>query len=387
MQIEDLPQHKMIKKENENPNIDNFNIRVINKIIWTYNFNNFKNHNSKKNLIKKNYIFNSKNDDNLKKKNKDNKRDVKKKENNLKKIYNIKQSKKKKNMKKNLTLQKNNFSKLNLKEITFNFLKKENTQKSLKKYSKIYPKKQNRSILIKWLINVHKIFKLTEKTLFLALDIIDLFLTNFEVHQQNLQLVGISAFFLCSKFEEVCPPFICDFEKICYNLYSKSEILRMESELLFFLNFDLIRVTCFDFFSIFAKFFNFDSFLFNFGLFLMNVCFFEFDLQKRKKSLLAFSVCLLISKIFKFSLNLKLRIFDNRLSYVFYFEGLNEFFYFSQSDTHFLMRCVFFNFESIFNSKNDIKILLKKFTSKKYSKVTLFILQKKFDLYLNFLNN
>lgn len=61
--------------------------------------------------------------------------------------------------------------------------------------------------------------------------------------RKNLQLVGVAALFIASKFEELYPPEIRDFVYITDNTYTKEEILRMEKHILkvrtYFISIDL----------------------------------------------------------------------------------------------------------------------------------------------------
>ena len=64
-------------------------------------------------------------------------------------------------------------------------------------------------------------FKLKNETIFLAISIIDRFTTIKKVNRKNYQLLGITSLFISSKFEEIYPPKIRDFEYVCDKAYSK----------------------------------------------------------------------------------------------------------------------------------------------------------------------
>jgi hypothetical protein len=78
-----------------------------------------------------------------------------------------------------------------------------------------------RGILIDWLIGVHLKFKLRNETLFLTTDLIDRFCVEKTVLRSNFQLLGITALFVASKYEEIYPPELCDFTKITDYTYNK----------------------------------------------------------------------------------------------------------------------------------------------------------------------
>ena len=86
-----------------------------------------------------------------------------------------------------------------------------------------------RGILIDWLVNVHLKFKLLPDTLYIAVNLIDRFIERKHVLREELQLVGSSAMFIASKYEEIYPPELNDFVFNCDNLYTKEQILDMES--------------------------------------------------------------------------------------------------------------------------------------------------------------
>lgn len=89
-----------------------------------------------------------------------------------------------------------------------------------------------RSILVDWLVEVHLKFKLVPETLYLTINIIDRYLSKTEVSRPKLQLVGVTALLIASKYEEIYPPELRDLVYICDRAYSKMEILDMEEIIL-----------------------------------------------------------------------------------------------------------------------------------------------------------
>jgi cyclin B len=63
-----------------------------------------------------------------------------------------------------------------------------------------------RAILVDWLVEVHLKFKLMPETLFLTVNLIDRYLAAAPVTRKNLQLVGVTAMLLASKYEEIWAP-------------------------------------------------------------------------------------------------------------------------------------------------------------------------------------
>lgn len=95
-----------------------------------------------------------------------------------------------------------------------------------------YINERMRSILVDWLVEVHLKFKLVPETLYLTINIIDRYLAKTEVTRPKLQLVGVTALLIASKYEEIYPPELRDLVYICDRAYSKNEILEMEEIIL-----------------------------------------------------------------------------------------------------------------------------------------------------------
>ena len=96
-----------------------------------------------------------------------------------------------------------------------------------------------RGILVDWLIEVHARFRLAAETLFLAVNIIDRFLSMKVVQLDRLQLVGVTALFIASKYEDVINPDVAHLRHVADDGFSEEEILSAERYVLGALNYDL----------------------------------------------------------------------------------------------------------------------------------------------------
>ena len=96
-----------------------------------------------------------------------------------------------------------------------------------------------RGILVDWLIEVHTRFHLLPETLFLTINIIDRFLSAKVVQLDRLQLVGVTAMFIASKYEEVLSPHVANFRHVADDGFTEQEILSAERYILAALNYDL----------------------------------------------------------------------------------------------------------------------------------------------------
>ncbi|XP_030514590.2 putative cyclin-A3-1 [Rhodamnia argentea] len=96
-----------------------------------------------------------------------------------------------------------------------------------------------RGKLVDWLVGVAEKYHLLSDTLYLSISYIDRFLSFNALTSQKLQLLGVSAMLISSKYEEINPPHVEDFCNITDNSYTKEEVVRMEDDILKALEFEL----------------------------------------------------------------------------------------------------------------------------------------------------
>jgi len=158
-----------------------------------------------------------------------------------------------------------------------------------------------RAILIDWLVEVHQRFNLTHETLFLTINIIDRYISNREILRTQLQLVGVASLFIACKYEEILCPDIRDFVYITDKTYSKSEILKMEREILMALNFDVTVPTSLRMFEIIALNFNFNEIEFAYGSFLLESFIIDPKYYKYNPSIISCAIAYIIMKMNNYS--------------------------------------------------------------------------------------
>ncbi|KAJ2746522.1 G2/mitotic-specific cyclin [Coemansia sp. BCRC 34301] len=96
-----------------------------------------------------------------------------------------------------------------------------------------------RCVLVNWMIQTHYQLRMLPETLFLAVNIVDRFLTKRQVAMSKFQLVGATALMLACKYEETSTPHIDDFVYLSGSIYTPKEILQTEVFLLTVLDFDM----------------------------------------------------------------------------------------------------------------------------------------------------
>ena len=94
--------------------------------------------------------------------------------------------------------------------------------------------------MVDWLIQIHYNFKLWPETLFLTVNVIDRYFSQHQVlHRRDVQLVGLAALLMITKYEEIYPPTLKDFIYIAGEEYKSEEILDMERKILMTIDFDV----------------------------------------------------------------------------------------------------------------------------------------------------
>jgi G2/mitotic-specific cyclin 1/2 len=100
-------------------------------------------------------------------------------------------------------------------------------------------KPKMRSILVDWIVEVHLRFRLLPETLFLAINMVDRFMSKETVQIEKLQLLATGALFVAAKYEEVYSPSVKNYSYVTDGGYTEEEILTAERYILQVLQFDL----------------------------------------------------------------------------------------------------------------------------------------------------
>lgn len=113
--------------------------------------------------------------------------------------------------------------------------------------------REMREILVDWLVDVSIEFQLENRTVHFAIDYIDRFLSQHPVSRSRLQLCGITALWIASKYNEQNPQPLDDFVFITNNTYTRDELIEMESVMLNSLQFTMSSVIQLDFIELYLR--------------------------------------------------------------------------------------------------------------------------------------
>ncbi|XP_048594114.1 putative cyclin-B3-1 isoform X3 [Brassica napus] len=146
-----------------------------------------------------------------------------------------------------------------------------------------------RGILINWLIEVHFKFHLMHETLYLTMNLLDRYLSQVPVQKNEMQLIGLTALLLASKYEDYWHPRIKDLISISAESYTRQQILGMERIMLKQLKFRLNEATPYVFMLRFLKAARSNKKLEQLAFYLIELCLVEYEALKFKPSLLCAS--------------------------------------------------------------------------------------------------
>jgi cyclin B len=104
-----------------------------------------------------------------------------------------------------------------------------------------------RHILVDWLVDVHRKFRLLTSTLFLGLNLLDRYLAKCNLHRSQLQLVGCVCMWTASKYHEIYAPEMEDFVYISDNAFTSADMIATETSLLKALEFNLTVPTVYSY--------------------------------------------------------------------------------------------------------------------------------------------
>lgn len=154
-----------------------------------------------------------------------------------------------------------------------------------------------RGILIDWLIEVHLKFKLVPETLFLTVNIIDRVLERLPVLRAKLQLIGVVALLIASKYEEIYAPEVRDLVHITDRAFTKEEILETEALMLQTLEFNLTTASSFRFLERFSVVSSASAHTTALAQYFLELALVEYKMLKYRSSLVAAAALYLASKI------------------------------------------------------------------------------------------
>ncbi|EFC40700.1 cyclin B1-like protein [Naegleria gruberi] len=142
-----------------------------------------------------------------------------------------------------------------VKDIHSHYKKIENKYRADPAYLSRQPfmRHKHRFTIVNWMIEVHQKFRLSTPTMYLAVDLLDRFLSKNDINLNHLQLLGATCIFVASKYEDLQYPLSSELVKISMNLFTKEDVLKMERLLLRDLDFNITVATVYPFLKRYLK--------------------------------------------------------------------------------------------------------------------------------------
>ncbi|KAJ2807264.1 G2/mitotic-specific cyclin [Coemansia guatemalensis] len=210
-----------------------------------------------------------------------------------------------------------------------------------------------RRVLVNWLVQIHYQLRMLPETLFLAVNLVDRFLSLRQVSVAKLQLVGLTGLLVACKYEEMTTPHIQDFAYLAGNCYSVNEIMNAEVFMLRVLDFDLSYPSPLTFLRRVSKAEQYNMQTRTVAKYLMEICLVDHRLMSFKPSHIAAAGICLARRM------LKAGAWDGNLRH---FSG------FSEAD---LQPCMALMLDHIMRPVDD-DFVFKKYQHKRYLKASIF---------------
>ena len=161
---------------------------------------------------------------------------------------------------------------------------------------------ETRTCLIDSLIDLQKIFKFNERTLFITVHLFDRFLTTSiinkisKIKEEDLDIILTTSLLIASKIEESILYKLTDYLGILSDKYTSNNIIEMEDKILNAIKFNVVIPTMLDFFEVFAEKCKLDATKRNKGLFLLNIVLLDINLSQISGSVIAYSIINIIAE-------------------------------------------------------------------------------------------
>ena len=156
-----------------------------------------------------------------------------------------------------------------------------------------------RAILVDWIIDIHYKLNMQSKTLFQCVYIIDAYLSKNIIERTNFQLLGIAAFLIACKENEVNYPPLSSFLAYSDNAYTLKQLTDMEVKVIQKLDYDIFAPTAEEFFAINSEYFEFTEKQRFFGEYFLDASLIHYKLLKYKPSTIAVACGYIVIQFFK----------------------------------------------------------------------------------------
>ena len=153
-----------------------------------------------------------------------------------------------------------------------------------------------RVILLDWMVDLHEKYKLVPETYYLSCNILDRYLSKKSIPRSKLQLLGITAMFIASKYEDIYAPEGKDFVYMTDDAYVLSQLLEMEMDVMKELEYNVTIVTPYRFIEIYKYYLKLDDMQFMAARLICLMAMIDYKSLKYIPSILALSAVYIAMK-------------------------------------------------------------------------------------------
>lgn len=132
-----------------------------------------------------------------------------------------------------------------------------------------------RAEVINWLFRIHLKFRLWPETLYITVNLMDRYLSLYDMPAEKVYLLAIASLLIATKYEEIYPPTVKDFLKVTQNKFTREELMDLEQSILFSLDFAMLQTSSYRFVERYSKVAKADSIIFFMGQFFIELALFD----------------------------------------------------------------------------------------------------------------
>lgn len=144
-----------------------------------------------------------------------------------------------------------------------------------------------RALLVDWMVEIQESFELNHETLYLAVKIVDIYLSRAEIQKDSLQLLGAAALFIACKYDERVPPTVDDFHYICDGAYQRREMILMEKTVFKAIGYDIGIPLSYRFLRRYARVNRIDMPVLTLARYILEYCLMDYAIVQLRDSHLA----------------------------------------------------------------------------------------------------
>lgn len=156
-----------------------------------------------------------------------------------------------------------------------------------------------RAIVVNWMIEVHDRFKLLPDTLFLAVIILDRYMSAItKIKKNRLQLIAVTALLVACKYEEIFSPEVRDFVCILDRTYEREDLMEQENQMMKVLKFELTFPTSLRYFEVLRELYSINQKYNHIALFLLELTLIDCRFSKYSQATVATTITFILMKIY-----------------------------------------------------------------------------------------